>query len=389
MNKEILWLWFAYKESLTKKQKFDLYKKFEDIESLYNAKESDYDELKFINSSHIKELMDKDLSKYEKLSLLYLRNNVKILTYDMLEYPQNLKHLSCPPLLLYCRGKFIDLNKRLCISVVGTRKVTDYGINCTKNITREIAQRGALIVSGMANGVDSYAHREAILSGMPTVAVVGTGVNMVYPKTNSRLMKDIMKSGMVISEYPLNTEAQKFHFPERNRIISALSVATVVIEADIKSGSLITANYSQELGKDVFAVPGSIYSVYSKGTNYLIKDGAYVATCGEDVISPYEYKYNELILNGLNDRIKVEADTKDYQKEKNKKEIKTEKTHINNVESDEEKIILSLKNGSLNIDEICEMTSISISVLNQKLLLMELSGKLKKLPGNNYSLNNI
>ena len=383
MNKEILWLWFAYKESLTKKQKYDLYNKFENIEELYNAKEKDYDELKFIKNENIKELMEKDLSKYESLSLIYKKNNVKILSFDMEEYPKNLKILSSPPLVIYCRGKFINLNERFCISVVGTRKITDYGINCTKNITSDIARRGAVIVSGMAAGVDSYAHNAALDEGMPTVAVIGTGVNMVYPKSNSALMKRIMENGMVISEYPLNTEAARFHFPERNRIIAALSEATVVIEADIKSGSLITAKYAQDMGKDIFSVPGSIYSTYSKGTNYLIKDGAYVTTCGEDVIFPYVYKYNKLMLMGLEDKITKKEDN---EKEKLKEKPIKKEVIINNEGNDEEKIISLLKNGSYTIDEICEITDISISVLNQKLLLMELAGKVKKLPGNSYSL---
>lgn len=382
MNRDILWLWYTEKKTITKKIKYNLFKYFGNIEDIYNASRNDYKNVGFLSDKDIDCLCDKDLKDYELISELYAKNNVKLVSIEMDEYPSLLKHLSTPPLLLYCRGKFINLNERFCISVVGTRKITDYGKNCTRNITKELAESGAVIVSGMAVGVDSCAHWAALEAGMPTVAVVGTGVNMVYPKSNSRLMKEIIKTGMVISEYPLNSVPEKFHFPERNRIISGLSAATLVVEADIKSGSLITANYSLELGRDVFAVPGSIYSIYSKGTNYLIKDGAYVATCAEDIISPYREKYGDLIINGMNDinqhnNIEETSITKTPETPK--------KAEIDENMDDENKILSVLSEESISIDDIFEKTGIPVSVLNQKLLLMELAGQIKKHPGNNYS----
>lgn len=377
MNKEIFWLWYTQKESLTKKIKFDLFNKFGNIEDLYNTKS--YSSYKFLSDNAKKELSDKDLKNYEKVAELYRKNNVRLISIDMEEYPQLLKHLSTPPLLLYCRGKFINLNERLCISVVGSRKITDYGKNCTKNIAKELAQNGVIIVSGMAYGVDACAHEAALEAGMPTVAVVGTGVNMVYPKTNASLMKNIIKTGMVISEYPLNTEADRHHFPERNRIISGLSAATLVIEADIKSGSLITANYANEIGRDVYAVPGSIYSVNSKGTNSLIRDGAYLTTCADDILDNYRFEYADLLVKGINNKI---------EHNNIEENIIHEETAVHKIiteTNDIEKIILSiLENDALTIDEICQKTNISISTLNQQLLLMELEEKIKKLPGNNY-----
>lgn len=382
MNKEIYWLWYSEKESLTKKIKYDLYKEFEDIEKLYNSKDYSY---KYLSDKSKKELADKNTDKYEKIYDLYKKNNVKILTIDMEEYPEMLRHLSSPPVLLYCRGKFINLNERLCISVVGTRRITDYGKNCARNISKELAENGVIIVSGMASGVDAAAHYAALEAGMPTVAVIGTGINLVYPKTNARLMKEIIKTGMVISEYPLNTEADKFRFPERNRIISALSIATLVIEADLRSGSLITANLSNELGRDVYAVPGSIYSVYSKGTNSLIRDGAYLTTCAEDLLSNYRLKYSDLLIKGINQKDEHNNNEENIiiNEEKN---IDIEDL-IKNTSDIEEKILTLLENDSYSIDEIHQKTDIPVSTLNQKLLLMEISDKIVKLPGNNYRKN--
>lgn len=380
MNKLIYWLWYSEKESLTKKIKYDLYKKFDDIEKLYDS--DNYNSFGFLSDIAKNELMDKSTDKYERLLDLYNRNNVTLLSIDMEEYPQMLMHLSIPPVLLYCRGKFLNLNDRLCISVVGTRRITDYGKNCARNISKELAENGVILISGMAFGVDSAAHYAALEAGMPTVAVVGTGVNLVYPKTNAHLMKEIIKTGMVISEYPLNTEAERHHFPERNRIISALSVATLVIEADVKSGSLITANLSNELGRDVYAVPGNIYSVYSKGTNSLIKDGAYLTTCAEDILMNYRLKYADLLVKGINDKYEHNNNEEIIIKEK---EITEE--NILNTNDVEEKILLLLENDSYSIDEIHQKTDIPVSVLNQKLLLMELADKIIKLPGNNYRKN--
>ena len=332
----------------------------------------------------IKELMEKDLSKYESLSLIYKKNNVKILSFDMEEYPKNLKILSSPPLVIYCRGKFINLNERFCISVVGTRKITDYGINCTKNITSDIARRGAVIVSGMAAGVDSYAHNAALDEGMPTVAVIGTGVNMVYPKSNSALMKRIMENGMVISEYQFNSEPKPWHFPERNRIIAGLSKGTLVVEGEEQSGSLITANYAIEFNRDVFAVPGNIDSLMSKGTNNLIKKGAYAAVSAEDVLGQYRDVYGHL----LKPILRTPADVSDYEKEYEKQETAKEIISLDGL-SDKEKIYTCLGADAMHIDVICEMTNLSAQVVNSSLLMLELEGKIMSYAGNMYSRKDI
>ena len=376
MNKDILWLWYLDKSPITKKIKYDLYKHFGDIKALYEASKADYSSVEYLSEPAIESLCDKNLDQYTNLCDLYNRNEVTLLSIDKEEYPALLNHLNTPPLLLYCRGKFINLNERLCISVVGSRKVSEYGKICTKKITKDLAEGGAVIVSGMAYGVDSCAHWAALDAGMPTVAVVGTGVNIVYPKSNARLMKEIIKTGMVISEYPLNTEAEKYHFPERNRIISALSGATLVVEANIKSGSLITAGYALEVGRDVYAVPGNINTINSTGTNALIRDGAYLTTCGEDILQNMRPKYSDLIINGMNDRIR----------HNNIEENIVFTSQTDNTENIEENIIKNLDESEpTSIDELCEKSGISIATLNQKLLLMELSGKIKKHPGNSYT----
>jgi DNA processing protein len=257
-----------------------------------------------------------------------------------------------------------------------------YGKNCAYNISKELAQKGAVIVSGLADGVDSMAHSGALDAGMPTVAIIGCGVNVVYPKKNAALMKRILEHGMVISEYPLCTNPEKYHFPERNRIIAALSPATLVIEANIKSGSLITAKLSCDLGKDVYAVPGSIYSAYSKGTNYLIKDGAYPVSCADDVFTPYKETYAEYIRAGMNDKKEHIIENKMSPNEFISIKLVDEESY---ADKDERKILSILSDTPVSMDFIYESLDMDISVLNTKLLMMELCGRIKKNPGNTYS----
>ena len=383
MKNADLWLWYTEKTTMTRKVKLDLYREFNDIKKLYKAQEDDYKKFEYLSKESIDELCDKT-KDYDALINLYKRNQVKIVTIDMDEYPQLLKNIYNPPLLLYCRGKFIDLNKKLCVAVVGTRKMTDYGKNIAYNFSKELAQAGVVVVSGLADGIDACAHRGAMDAGMPTVAVIGTGVNLVYPKVNAPLLKELLKTGMVISEYPLNSPPEKFHFPERNRIIAGVSAGTLVVEADIKSGSLITSKYAQEEGRDVFAVPGNINSIYSKGTNYLIKDGAYCVTCAEDIISQYRYKYDEFIISGMNEQEEHNnIEEFDYEQEKSQNDLERD------ILSADELILSVLSDEPMQIDEILEKTRIDISVLNSTLLIMELSGKIRKTAGNSYCIGNI
>ncbi len=377
-NKNLkFWIWLSYKDSLNCVKKYKLYEEFGDIEKIYNAGAAEYRKCGFLTDDNINQLCDKD-ADYEKLIDLYSNNSVKLVSIDMPEYPNMLREISNPPVLLHIRGNFIDLNNQLCIAMVGTRKSTYYGDSVAFNLAKELASEGAIIVSGMALGIDAQAHKGALAANMPTVAVIGCGVNITYPTSNATLMKSIIETGMVISEYPLNTPVEKFRFPERNRIISGLSHGCVVVEADIKSGSLITAKYAYEQNRDIFAVPGNINSTYSKGTNYLIKDGAYPITCAEDVLYSYRNDYSHLLLN------------KDF-KLKRKKIIKTEKTETisqkqENTDTTEHTILKNLTNEPMHIDKLCEICSISAKEANYVLLYLELSKKIVSHPGNCYSL---
>lgn len=208
---------------------------------------------------------------------------VKIIKIADKIYPESLKNIPDPPKVLYCLGNLEVLRKN--IAVVGTRQITKYGQFVTAKLVKELVENNITIVSGMALGVDGVAHRTALENGGKTVAVLGAGVDVIYPREHKDLYNSILESGnLLISEVPPGTLVERKLFPARNRIISGLSEAVLITEAAIDSGSLITARMALEQGKEVLAVPGPITSKYSEGTNYLLKQGAKLVTSVEDIL---------------------------------------------------------------------------------------------------------
>lgn len=214
------------------------------------------------------------------------RLNVDIVTYRASNYPLSLRNMGNAPVLLYVRGH-LPPNKNW-LAVVGSRKATAYGLQVAEDLSERLAQAGVVIVSGGALGIDAAAHRGAVKAHKPTVAVLGTGVDYYYPRQNARLFDEIIHNGAIVSEFPFGTKALTQHFPMRNRIIVGLSRAVAVIEAALKSGAMITADLALEQGKEIFCVPGSIYSFTSKGTNSLLKDGAALLDRPEDILLAFK-----------------------------------------------------------------------------------------------------
>ena len=222
------------------------------------------------------------------------QNGVRILPFDHKDYPAVLRELDEPPVLLYCRGRLPDLGTRACVGVVGPRRTDAYGEQVTYKISFELAAAGAVIVSGLADGVDGIATAAALLAGGTPVAVLGCGIDVTYPRHHARLLAECIERGAVLTEYAPGTPPNGYNFPIRNRLISALSDALVVTEANAESGSLITARYALLQGKTLFAVPGDIDRPRSVGTNGLIRSGALLALSGEDVLAHFRFLYPQL-----------------------------------------------------------------------------------------------
>lgn len=296
--------------------------------------------------------------KPDKIIEQMAEEKVEAVTVDDSDYPAKLAQIFDPPPLLYYKGSL--LAEEYCLAVVGTRKYSHYGRMVTEKIVKELALSSLTIVSGLALGIDSLAHNSTLEAGGRTIAVLASGLDRqnIYPSSNRYLADKIIDSGgLLVSEFPLGTPALKHHFPQRNRIISGLSLGALVIEAGEKSGALITAKFALEQNREVFAVPGSIFSAVSIGTNWLISQGAQTINGAADII-------DALDLSLVSSYIE------------NKKIIPA---------SDEEKIILSfLSQEPIHIDELVRLTELTASRLNSSLLLMEMKGLAKNLGGMMY-----
>lgn len=212
------------------------------------------------------------------------KNNIEIISIEDKEYPQLLKEIYDPPICLYVKGNKQILNKRA-LAIIGCREASNYGLKVAQEFAFNISKQNINIVSGLARGIDSASHLGAVKANQKTIAILGNGLDIIYPKENIKLAQSILGlGGAIISEYPLGTEPKKENFPARNRIISGMSKGVLVVEAKEKSGTLITVDFALEQGKDVFVVPGNINSINSVGTNDLIKQGARLVTNWEECI---------------------------------------------------------------------------------------------------------
>lgn len=235
-------------------------------------------------------LTDKSLDRATEIFEYCVNKNIGIVTYGDREYPSILKDIPTPPVLLYYRGKLPDFDREFAVSVVGTRLLSDYGRKNAFMISYDLARSGALIVSGMAIGIDGVAHAGALSAGKPTVAVIGSGIDVLYPTAHGKLAREIVKEGCVLTEFAPGTRPDKFNFPVRNRIISGLSSATLVIEGKERSGALLTARHAREQDRVVYALPGNVGNPNSQLSNLLIRNGAILCTAADDIVRDFEIK---------------------------------------------------------------------------------------------------
>ncbi len=292
--------------------------------------------------------------EWEKLE----KQHLNFVTLQEPTYPALLKEISFPPQGLYFQGNLSVISSPLCLSIVGTRKMSSYGKLVLEKLLPDLISTGFVIISGLALGVDTLSHRLTLQNHGQTAAILGTGLDRIFPTLNTRLSQEIIQGGgVLISEYPLGTPAYKYHFPWRNRIISGLSPATLVIEAPNKSGALITANFALEQNREVLAIPGSIFSTTSQGTNQLIKAGAKVVTDIEDLLEEYQLPVKE-------------------------------KSNKNNpvLDNETEEIIYRAFNNHepILVDKLIEMTNLKTDQILTTLTILELKGLIKDLGGGRY-----
>ncbi|HZK38303.1 MAG TPA: DNA-processing protein DprA, partial [Clostridia bacterium] len=275
-------------------------------------------------------------------------NNILPLTIYDSAYPSKLKNIYDPPYVIYVKGNKIDFDMPL-ISIVGTRRATPYGKWAAHQFARELAKWGVGIISGLAMGIDTCGHKGALDGNGYTIGVLGCGLDQYYPASNRALMDEIFERCCIISEYCLGTPPLKYHFPARNRIVSGLSDGVIVIEAPEKSGALITADFALDQGKDVYALPGNINNIQSKGANKLIRDGARILLEVDDIIENLKYRYP---IDKIDEKQSIKDDLSDL----------------------EMRVFDVIKRNPINIDLIINETGIKASELNPILTILEIKG---------------
>jgi len=375
MNHDDLKYWIALKsvQGIGNVNFTALADKFGSLPAVFASPMAKLKEITGISKGIAEEIINfNDWDKVKKELELLDKNKVYIITYHDELYPRRLQDVYDRPPYIYVRGNLNseDIN----IAMVGSRQASAYGKYTTERISRDLALRGATVVSGMARGIDSAAHRGALTAHGRTVAVLGSGLDVIYPPENKKLFEDIIQNGAVISEYPLGTPPRASNFPARNRIISGMSYGVVIVEAGEKSGSLITARLALEQGREVFAVPGSIDSAGSRGTNKLIKQGAKLVENTDDIL--------EEILPQLEQTFKpaIKPETADI------KETETSDVKAPALSAVDRKIIDFVSRGSIHIDDLTSSTGLSSADALSALTAMELKGVIQQHPGKYFSL---
>ncbi len=278
------WIWLSRLENLSPKKLLDLLSKFGEPKILYNKSKEELVEIG-LKEKIVEEILKKEYRKNLDKYLEYIeKNNIEIITIKNEYYPENLKKIYDPPVILYLKGNKEILNQKS-VAMVGCRLCTNYGKTVAKKIAYNLALNNINVISGLARGIDTYSHIGTLEANGKTIGVMGCGLDRVYPKENKKLFEEIiLKGGAVISEYVIGTKPLAKNFPRRNRIISGMSEGVIVVEAKEKSGTLITVDFALAQGKEIYVVPGNITSIASFGTNELIKQGAKVITCANDIL---------------------------------------------------------------------------------------------------------
>ncbi len=383
------WIWLSTRPGLSDRAKVDIVARYGDPEDVYYADGESLKKIEELSPEGFDALRDKDLHLAQKILAQCADEDIHLLTYGDRAYPDRLKNIPDPPLVLYYKGRLPDFSERPAIGVVGTRKASVYGINVARRMGYQIARCGGIVVTGLAAGVDAAAANGALTAQKPVVGVLGCGLDVVYPASNRELFSNVERQGCLISEYPLGTPPAKWNFPRRNRIISGLSNGVLVVEAPARSGALITARQALEQGRDVFVVPGNIDVESCQGSNALMRDGAMAVTSGWDVLSEYQGMYPDEVqpFEGLPKQI--QAPETFTEPPKTKKIIDNGAPPPYIVEkpalaltAEERAIVERLEPGKRSADDLIADIGGAAGKTLAMLTMLEIKGVIRRLPGN-------
>ena len=380
------WVWLAECRGVSNQARLALLRHFGSPEDVFYADTGEILLTEGITREQAKALEDHKLNKADKILADCQRLGLRILTIQDAEYPGRLQNIYDPPCLLYVKGRLPAIDEEAAVAVVGTRDCTPYGVACAEKLGYGLASGGAVVVSGLAKGIDAAASRGALRAGGVTVGVVGNGLDVHYPYESRYLYEDIAAAGALLSEYPPGTEPAGKHFPARNRIISGLSLATLVVEAPERSGALITAETALEQGRDVFAVPGPIDAPASVGCNRLIRDGAGLVSDAWDILREYAGRFPEKLKQdeareqpavlGYQARQKAEPKPVPPSLDLNKSSLTDDQLNLLRAMSDEEPAL---------VDDLIEQTGIPTRRVLSALTLLEMEQLVTQHSGKRYT----
>ncbi|MCX5708467.1 MAG: DNA-processing protein DprA [Candidatus Omnitrophica bacterium] len=301
-----------------------------------------------------KKAIDRELS-------LARKNNVRILFWNDLDYPRNLKFIYDPPIVIYLKGQLLPRDN-LGLAIVGSRRASFYGLSCAEKFSGDLVANGFTVISGMARGIDTAAHKGAIKARGRTIAVIGSGILNIYPQENQKLAEQIASNGAVVSEFPVEAQPLKQNFPRRNRLISGLSLGVLVVEACRNSGALITSHFALEQGREVFAIPGKVDSVSSFGTNSLIQQGAKLVSGIEDILEEFPFFAVQNHRESL---------------EEGKRSLSPQQ----GLSCTEELLYNIISTQASSVDEVVQKTGLAIGEISLNLLSLQLKKKIRVLAG--------
>ncbi|MAS34491.1 MAG: DNA-protecting protein DprA [Anaerolineaceae bacterium] len=360
MSDHKFWLGFSLVSGIGPRRLTNLLNYFGDLSAAWRASDAQLHQAGLesgvrANLLHLRATLDleRELERVQS-------SGAQMVTLGDNDYPAPLKTVPDPPILLYIRGVLLPSDQNA-LAVVGTRKPTHYGLEAANKLSGALAKQGTTIISGLAHGIDTAAHQGALAANGRTIAVLGTGIDQVYPADNRKLAQEIVANGALISEFPLGTPPEGRNFPRRNRIISGMALGVLVVEAPENSGALITADMAAEQGRDVFAVPGNIFNVASRGANRLIQEGAKLVTSAADILDELSIAYT-----------RVEART-----------ITETVAPANGAEAS---ILALLSSDPLHVDDLARASNLPIAEITSTLTILELKGLARKVGPMQYCL---
>lgn len=404
------WLWLATRSGLGVKGQLTVLSHFGSPEAAYLADGTACKQVRGLNKKEIAALEDKSLAEPEKILRDCFEKNISILTWQDAQYPERLKNIDDPPIVLYYKGRLPAIDSEPVVAMVGSRKASAYGLINAKRLGFQLAKCGVTVASGVAEGIDAMAMTGALTAGTAVIGVLGCGADVIYPRSNARLYRDTEARGCLLTEYPPGTKPLSYHFPARNRILSGLSVGVAVVEASEKSGALITARYALEQGRDVFAVPANIGVAGSMGSNRLLKEGAIYVESGWDIAKEYCYRFPDQVheySGGMSLQLSeneqsewinqpaplvasevytpAASDKKAVDKQESRGYIDL-RDKMEQFPADQRVIVSLLSEQSMDADDLIDRAQIPAARILASLTLLEVNGYVVRMAGRRYRL---